>query len=116
METSKVVTIPNYWTLPKYSLGQRTKQGVIVGIQYYPPNNLLTGLCNESWRYAVLNKNDFSEVSHLEEQKIQPLTPLELHAELEAEIEAYQIEIVIRQQQLETISIENKSNLTDYYL
>lgn len=39
METSKVVTIPNHWTSPKYSLGQRTKQGVIVGIQYYPPNN-----------------------------------------------------------------------------
>ncbi|MDZ8140119.1 MAG: hypothetical protein RM049_33325 [Nostoc sp. DedQUE04] len=48
METSKVITIPNHWTLPKYSLGQRTKQGMIVGIQYYPPNNLLTGLCNES--------------------------------------------------------------------
>lgn len=26
METSKVVTIPNYWTSPKYSLGQRTFQ------------------------------------------------------------------------------------------
>lgn len=69
METSKIIAIPNHWMSPKYSLGQRTKQGVIVGIQYYPPNNLLTGLCNESWRYAVLDKNDFSEVSHLEEQK-----------------------------------------------
>jgi hypothetical protein len=104
METSKVVTIPNHWTLPKFSFGQRTKQGVIVGIQYYPPNNLLTGLCNESWRYAVLDKNDFSEVSHLEEQKIQPLTSLELRAELQAEIETCQIEIAIRQQQLEIIS------------
>lgn len=104
METSKVITIPNHWTLPKYSLGQRTKQGMIVGIQYYPPNNLLTGLCNESWRYAVLNKNDISEVSHLEEQKISPLTPSELRAELQTEIEAYQIEVVILKQQLETIS------------
>jgi hypothetical protein len=109
METPKFVSVPNYWTSPKYSFGQRTKQGVIVGIQYYPPNNLLTGLCNESWRYAVLNKNDFSEVSHLEEEKIFPLTPSELRAELQAEIKMYQIEIVIRQQQLETISIENKS-------
>ncbi|MEH1817784.1 MAG: hypothetical protein V7L31_01575 [Nostoc sp.] len=104
METSKVVSIPNHWISPKYSFGQRTKQGVIVGIQYYPPNNLLTGLCKESWRYAVLDKNDISEVSHLEEQNISPLTPSELRAELQAKIEAYQIEIVSRQQQLETIS------------
>ncbi|MEH2105898.1 hypothetical protein [Nostoc sp.] len=34
METSKIVTIPNHWTSPKYSLGQRTKQGMIVGVQY----------------------------------------------------------------------------------
>lgn len=105
METSKVVTIPNYWTSPKYSFGRRTKQGVIVGIQYYPPNNLLTGLCNESWRYAVIDKNDFSEVSHLEEEKIHPLTPIELRTELEAEIEAHQTKIVILKQQLETISM-----------
>ncbi|MEA5606198.1 hypothetical protein [Nostoc sp. UHCC 0252] len=100
MEASKVVTIPNHWTSPKYSLGQRTKQGMIVGVQYYPPNNLLTGLCNESWRYAVLDKNDFSEVAHLEEEKISPLTPSELRAELEAEIERYQREILILKQEL----------------
>ncbi|MCW5318822.1 hypothetical protein GTQ43_35770 [Nostoc sp. KVJ3] len=104
METSKVVTIPDYWTLPKYSLGQRTKQGVIVGIQYYPPNNLLTGLCNESWRYAVLDQNDFSEVAHLEEDKIHPLTPIELRAEIEAEIEVYQCKILILKHQLGAIS------------
>ncbi|MBW4428321.1 MAG: hypothetical protein KME50_28755 [Nostoc desertorum CM1-VF14] len=96
--------IPNYWTSPKYSLGQRTRQGVIVGIQYYPPNNLLTGLCTESWRYAVLDKNDLSEVSHLEEEKIHPLTSLELLAELEAEIEVYQGKILILKQLLETVS------------
>ncbi|MHC0068896.1 hypothetical protein ACWATR_39555 [Nostoc sp. UIC 10890] len=104
MESSKVVTIPNHWTSPKYSLGQRTKQGMIVGVQYYPPNNPLTGLCTESWRYAVLDKNDFSEVSHLEEDKIHLLTPSELRAELQAEIEVHQIKIVILKQQLETVS------------
>ncbi|MCC5602254.1 hypothetical protein [Nostoc favosum] len=104
METSKVVTIPNYWTSPKYSFGQRSKQGVIVGIQYYPPNNLLTGLCNESWRYALLDKNDFSEVSHLEEEKIHLVTPSELCAELQAEIEAYQRKILILKHQLGAIS------------
>jgi hypothetical protein len=98
METLKVA-IPNHWITPKYSLGQRTKQGVIVGIQYYPPNNPLTGKGNESWGYAVVSQNDL-EVSHLEEQKIQPLTPLELRMELEAEIERYQREILILKQEL----------------
>ncbi|WP_206759174.1 hypothetical protein, partial [Nostoc flagelliforme] len=88
----------------KYSLGQRTKQGMIVGVQYYPPNNLLTGLCTESWRYAVLDKNDFSEVAHLEEEKIYPLTSIQLRAELEAEIEAYQCKILILKHQLGAIS------------
>ncbi|MEH2255282.1 hypothetical protein [Nostoc sp.] len=104
METPKFVSVPNYWTSPKYSFGQRTKQGVIVGIQYYPPNDLLTGLCNESWRYAVLDKNDFSEVSHLEKEKIHPLTSIELHTELQVEIEAYQRKILILKHQLGAIS------------
>lgn len=99
MEALKVA-IPNHWITPKYSLGQRTKQGVIVGIQYYPSNNPLTGKGNESWRYAVVSQNDFLEVSHLEEQKIQPLTPLELRTQLEAEIERYQREILILKQEL----------------
>ncbi|MBC1218770.1 hypothetical protein GNF10_18695 [Nostoc sp. UCD121] len=104
METLKVVTIPNDWTSPKYSFGRRTKQGVIVGIQYYPPNSLLTGLCNESWRYALLDKNDFSEVSHLEEEKIHLVTPSELRAELQAEIEAHQRKILILKYQIGAIS------------
>ncbi|MBD2536438.1 hypothetical protein H6G97_47050 [Nostoc flagelliforme FACHB-838] len=77
---------------------------MIVGVQYYPPNNLLTGLCTESWRYAVLDKNDFSEVAHLEEEKIYPLTSIQLRAELEAEIEAYQCKILILKHQLGAIS------------
>ncbi|MEA5606235.1 hypothetical protein [Nostoc sp. UHCC 0252] len=54
METSKVVTIPNHWTSPKYSLGQRTKQGMIVGVQYCLFENLVVPERDGSWRYAVL--------------------------------------------------------------
>ncbi|WP_334705355.1 hypothetical protein [Nostoc sp.] len=52
----------------------------------------------------MLDKNDFSEVAHLEEEKIHPLTPIELRAELEAEIEAYQCKILILKHQLGAIS------------
>jgi hypothetical protein len=53
---------------------------------------------------SVLDKNDFSEVSHLEEEKIHLLTSLELRAELEAEIEAYQRKILILKHQMGAIS------------
>jgi hypothetical protein len=39
-------------------------------------------------------------VSHLEEEKIHLLTPSELRAELQTEIEVHQIKIVILKQQL----------------
>ncbi|MBD6621178.1 hypothetical protein FNW02_37155 [Komarekiella sp. 'clone 1'] len=90
------ITVPSHWPLPKYSLGQPTQKGIIVGIQYYPDDLMaLTG--SGYWRYAVVDKNDYSEISHLSEQKIQPLTPQEISAELHVEIEAHQQKISILQ-------------------
>jgi hypothetical protein len=105
METSKVVTIPNYWTSPKYSLGQRTKQGVIVGIQYYPPNNLLAESRDGSWQYTVqvsTNRKD-KEVEDLQEHEVQTFPTQELHRLLTAEIEAYQRKIAVLMQELAEI-------------
>ncbi|MEH2252358.1 hypothetical protein [Nostoc sp.] len=65
METPKVVTIPNHWTLPKYSFAQRTKQGVIVGIQYYLFHNLLAPERDGLWLYAVLVSTEDDQVEYL---------------------------------------------------
>lgn len=104
METSKnTITIPGYWTQPKYSLGQRIKQGIIVGIQYYQSQNLLTDYSNGSWRYAVLDNGDFEEIIHLSEQKIQPLSSQELTKQIQDEIELYQNSITVLSKELSAI-------------
>jgi hypothetical protein len=45
------------------------------------------------------NKNSY-EISYLQENQIQPLSPEEVFSEITAEIEFYQRQIVILQQQL----------------
>jgi hypothetical protein len=105
METPKVVTIPNYWTSPKYSLGQRIKQGIIVGIQYRLPNNLIAESRDGSWQYTVQVSTNLldKEVEDLQEHEVQTLPTQELHRLLTAEIEAYQRKITGLMQELAEI-------------
>ncbi len=103
MKTS-TINIPNHWTLPKYSLGQRTKQGIIVGIEYHPPNSLLANQCGELWRYSLLvNENDES-LEHWQEYQIQPLSLEELRGQLLREIEVQQKKVAVLTQQLKDVT------------
>ncbi|MCC5640266.1 hypothetical protein LC593_31425 [Nostoc sp. CHAB 5844] len=92
METLNSITIPSYWTQPKYSLGPRTQQGIIVGLQYYP-NSETYDWSNGSWRYAVADCHDCLEVVHLDEEKIQLLSPQQLQIQIQEEIQIYQSKI-----------------------
>jgi len=47
------ISIPKGWEYPRFSIGQRTKQGLIIGIQYYATDTLLAheygkSLCSNS--------------------------------------------------------------------
>lgn len=97
--------MPCHWPLPKYSLGQPTTKGTIVGIQYYLVDNFLADFGNGYWRYAVLDKNDYSEIMHLSEQEIQPLTLQEVKAQVHAEIETHRQRISILQATLQSLTI-----------
>ncbi|MFK0731527.1 MAG: hypothetical protein ACIWVG_10255 [Gloeotrichia echinulata HAB0833] len=103
METPKVVNIPNHWTSPKYSLGQRTKQGVIVGFQYYLFENLLTPERDGSWRYAVLTGTEDEQVEYVKESGIELLSAEELRWEVENDLDFCQRKILNLQQQLKAI-------------
>ncbi|WP_193199730.1 hypothetical protein [Nostoc sp. MG11] len=103
MENLKITSvIPSYWTVPKYSLGQRIKQGMIVGIQYCLPDNLLAESSDGSWQYIVQvsTNNKDKQVEDLQEHEVQPLAPQELRRLLTAEIEAHQRKMVVLTQQL----------------
>ncbi|MCC5619532.1 hypothetical protein LC605_31685 [Nostoc sp. CHAB 5836] len=94
------ITIPKHWEYPRFALNQRTKQGIILGLHYYPNGTELAEQFGHGWRYALMSRKNSDELFHFEENQIQTLSPQELVSQITAEIEFYQRQIVILQQQL----------------
>lgn len=107
MESSKIINIPGYWVQPKYSLGQRIKNGIIVGIQYQLPDNLLAESNEGLWSYIVKvnasSKEKDKEVEELQEHEVKALSTQELRKLLTAEIEVHQRKIAVLTQQMPSI-------------
>lgn len=81
------ITIPHGWKYPRFTLRQRAEQGLIIGIKYYPSDSLLAHEYGEGWRYITMpDMNSIEEENRLENE-IELLTPQELRAEIQAEIE-----------------------------
>ncbi|BAY41504.1 hypothetical protein NIES2111_59000 (plasmid) [Nostoc sp. NIES-2111] len=97
------ISIPKDWDYPRFALGQRTEQGLIIGIQYYPANTLLAHEYGSSWRYTVLPDKNSEEVRSYFDDQIQQFSVAELQAQLQAELEKHQQQIMILQQQLAAI-------------
>ncbi|BDI20575.1 hypothetical protein ANSO36C_63770 (plasmid) [Nostoc cf. commune SO-36] len=98
------ISIPQHWGYPRFDLEQRTQQGIILGLYYYPSGTELAEQFDEGWRYVLMPNKNSDEISYLQENQIQPLTPEELFSQIRAEIEFYQQQIAIRQQQLAAIA------------
>ena len=98
------ISIPQHWDYPRFALEQRTNQGIILGLQYYPSGTELAEQFDAGWRYAVMPNRNSDELFHFQENQIQPLTPEELVSQIRAEIEFYQQQIAILQQQLAVVT------------
>ncbi|WP_230966500.1 hypothetical protein [Nostoc commune] len=83
---------------------QRTKQGIILGLHYYPNGTEIAEQFGGGWRYALMPNKNSDELFHFQENQIQPLTPEELFSQIRAEIEFYQQQITILQQQLAVVT------------
>lgn len=94
------ISIPQHWAYPRFALEQRTNQGIILGLQYYPSGTELAEQFGDGWRYALMPNKNSDELFHFQESQIKPLTPEELFSEITAEIDFYQTQIAILQQQL----------------
>ncbi|AVH74358.1 hypothetical protein [Nostoc sp. 'Lobaria pulmonaria (5183) cyanobiont'] len=94
------ISIPQHWGYPRFGLEQRTEQGMILGLYHYPSGTELAEQFGDGWRYVLMPNKNSDEISYLQEDQIQPLTPEELFSEITAEIEFYQQQILILQQQL----------------
>ena len=98
------ISIPQHWGYPRFALNQRTKDGIILGFYYYPGGTELAEQFDEGWRYVLMPNKNSDETSYLQENQIQPLSPEELLSEITEEIEFYQQQIAILQQQLLAIT------------
>jgi hypothetical protein len=94
------ISIPKGWEYPRFKLGQRTKQGLIIGIQYYTTDTLLAHEYGAGWRYFVLTDKNSEEVRSYFDDQIQLLSVAELQAQLQAELEDHQQQITALQEQL----------------
>jgi hypothetical protein len=88
------ISIPKHWDYPRFALEQRTQQGIILGLQYYPTGTELA---------EQFGKNS-DELFHFQENQIKPLSPEELLSEITAEIKFYQQQITILQQHLDAMT------------
>ncbi|MHC5614430.1 MAG: hypothetical protein ACYTXA_26440 [Nostoc sp.] len=98
------ISIPQHWGYPRFNLEQRTQQGLILGFYYYPPGTELAEQFDDGWRYVLMPNKNSDEISYLQENQIQPLSPQELFTQITAEIEFYQRQISILQQQLAVVT------------
>ncbi|MBC1221439.1 hypothetical protein GNF10_24155 [Nostoc sp. UCD121] len=98
------ISIPQHWGYPRFGLEQRTEQGTILGLYYYPSGTELAEQFDDGWRYVLMPNKNFDEISYLQENQIQPLSPQELFTQITAEIEFYQRQISILQQQLAVVT------------
>jgi hypothetical protein len=98
------ISIPQHWGYPRFGLEQRTEQGTILGLYYYPSGTELAEQFDDGWRYVLMPNKNSDEISYLQENQIQPLSPQELFTQITAEIEFYQRQISILQQQLAVVT------------
>jgi hypothetical protein len=98
------ITIPKHWDYPRFALEQRTKQGIILGLHYYPSGTELAEQFGGGWRYALMPHKNSDELFHFQESQIQPLTPEELFSQITAEIDFYQQQINILNRQLDALA------------
>lgn len=94
------INIPKSWKIPKYQLGQRVKQGEIIGIEYRIPGTNRAYELGIGWVYTVLPNNYSDSVEIIQETEIKLATP-ESHQEIRDTINAYNKRISTLAEQLD---------------
>ncbi len=49
-----IISIPQHWGYPRFALDQRTEQGTILGLYYYPSGTELAEQFDDGWRYVLM--------------------------------------------------------------
>ncbi|MBD2249180.1 hypothetical protein [Nostoc sp. FACHB-888] len=98
------ISIPKHWDYPRFALEQRTEQGTILGLYYYPSGTELAEQFGVGWRYALMSNKNSDELFHFQEDQIKLLSPEELFRQITAEIDVYQQQINILNRKLTALT------------
>ncbi|MBD2491709.1 hypothetical protein [Aulosira sp. FACHB-615] len=97
------ISIPPGWQYPRFGFGQRTEVGQVIGLKYYEEDTYLANEYGAGWRYILLLDKHGEDEEHRTEDEIKLLSPQELKATLEAEINNHQRQIQSLKHQLDAI-------------
>ncbi|MCC5640469.1 hypothetical protein LC593_32505 [Nostoc sp. CHAB 5844] len=99
------IAIPPVWQYPRFSFGQRTERGQIIGLKYYAEDTYLADEYGAGWRYILLpNKNTEDDETRIEDD-IKLLSPQELKTVLETEINSYLRQIQMLKHELNAVGV-----------
>jgi hypothetical protein len=98
------ISIPHGWGYPRFTFGQLTKQGVVIGLVYYQTGTYLAEEFGEGWYYTVSPNKHSEELHHYLENELSLLSPEESLARIQAEIDCYRQQIKTLTQQLSIIA------------
>ncbi|MBD2468801.1 hypothetical protein [Nostoc sp. FACHB-145] len=94
------ITIPRGWGYPRFTFGQRTKQGIVVGIEFVPSDSLIAKESGAGWQYGLLPDKNSKDIIYLPEDEIQQLSPQESEEEILTEIDKHLNQVAMLQAQL----------------
>jgi hypothetical protein len=100
-----VISIPQGWQYPQFTFGQRTQQGPIIGMKYYPAGTFLASEYGEGWRYILMPDKRYEDEEHRVEDEVKLLTPQELKTQIQAEIDHHSRQLELLKFELETIPV-----------
>ncbi|ABA24838.1 hypothetical protein Ava_B0126 (plasmid) [Trichormus variabilis ATCC 29413] len=99
------ISIPQGWQCPWFTFGQRTQQGPIIGLKYYPAGTFLASEYGEGWRYILMPDKRYEDEEHRVEDEVKLLTPEELQTQIQAEIDHHSRQLELLKFELKTIPV-----------
>jgi hypothetical protein len=88
------ISIPPGWQYPRYTFGQRTQHGTIIGMRYYAADTFLGQEYGEGWRYILLPDKNHEDEEHRE-----------LKTQIQAEIDYYSSQLEQLKSEIKAIPI-----------
>ncbi|MBE9039051.1 hypothetical protein [aff. Roholtiella sp. LEGE 12411] len=87
--------MPRTWKQPLFAIGQRTKQGKIIGINYSTQKQ------SEGWYYTILINENSGQLVQLAETQVHLLSKQDIEAKILAEIDLHLSRLAVLQKELD---------------